>query len=487
MDRVADFESEGCAFESRRAHQGNHKVRKQYGIAARRLLGGLGTCAALALVLVLTTGWVAGEAAPSVAGGGAKASQAGWPEFRGPWGNGLVAPAGDAVPRGLPVRWSETENVKWKTEIPHRGWSTPVVLGNQVWLTTATLEGNDFFAICVDGDTGKIVFNEKVFHADNPEPLGNNVNCYAAPSPVIEPGRVYVHFGSYGTACLDTATSKPLWQRRDLPCRHYRGPGSSPILLEDLLILTFDGVDVDYLVALDKKTGKTVWKTDRSTRWDDLDAQGKPTREGDFRKAFSTPLVIDVGGKPQLISAGSKALFSYDPRTGRELWTVRHAAHTAVLRPVFSHGLVVFCTGLGKPELWAVRPDGQGDVTGTHVAWKLEKGAPKTPSPIAVDDLLYIVSDEGVGMCLEAATGKEVWKERLGGNFAASPIYGDGRLYFPNIHGKTFVVKAGRTYDLLATNVLEAGCMASPAVSGKALIFRTRTHLYRIEGGAGGK
>jgi len=292
---------------------------------------------------------------------------------------------------------------------------------------------------------------------------------------------VYVHFGSYGTACLDTATGKPLWQRRDLPCRHYRGPGSSPILLEGLLILTFDGVDVDYLVALDKKTGKTVWKTDRSTRWDDLDAQGKPTREGDFRKAFSTPLIIDVGGKPQLISAGSKAIFSYDPRTGRELWTVRHTAHTAVLRPVFSHGLVVFCTGLGKPELWAVRPDGQGDVTGTHVAWKLEKGAPKTPSPIVVDDLLCIVSDEGVGMCLEAATGKEVWKERLGGNFAASPIYGDGRLYFFNQQGKATVLKAGRAYEALATNTLESGCMASPAVAGKALFVRTKTHLYRIE------
>jgi outer membrane protein assembly factor BamB len=457
-------------------------VRNQYEIAARRrMVGMLGGYIAIALALMLTTGLAAGEAAPKAAGDGANAAPTGWPEFRGPWGNGLAAPPGDAKPRGLPLRWSEKENVKWKTPIPHCGWSTPVVLGGQVWLTTATLDGHDFFAICVDADTGKIVLSEKVFHADNPEPLGNNVNCYASPSPVIEPGRVYVHFGSYGTACLDAATGKPLWERRDLPCRHFRGPGSSPILWEGLLVLTFDGVDVEYLAALDAKTGRTVWKTDRSTRWDDLDAQGKPTREGDLRKAFSTPLVIDVGGNRQLISAGSKALFSYDPRTGQELWTVRHTAHTAVLRPVFSHGLVVFCTGLGKPELWAVRPDGKGDVTAAHVAWKVEKGAPKTPSPIVVDDLLYAVNDDGMGMCIEVATGKEVWRERIGGTFAASPVYGDGRLYFFNQQGKATVLKAGRTFEVLAANTLDAGCMASPAVSGKALFVRTKTHLYRIK------
>jgi outer membrane protein assembly factor BamB len=437
-------------------------------------------------VLTLSAGWAACETVPNVAGNGAKAAQAGWPEFRGPWGNGLASLPGDP-PRGLPVRWSETENVKWKTPIPPAGWSTPVVLGGQVWLTTATLDGKDFFAICIDADTGRIVFNEKLFHSDNPEPLGNSVNCYASPSPVIEPGRVYVSFGSYGTACLDTATGQPLWERRDLPCRHYRGPGSSPILFEDLLILSMDGVDVQYLVALDKKTGKTVWKTDRSTKWDDLDAQGKPMREGDLRKAFSTPLIIDAGGKPQMISAGSKAVFSYDPRTGRELWSVRHTAHTAVLRPVFSQGLVVFCTGLGKPELWAVRPDGQGDVSATHVAWKLEKGAPKTPSPIAVGDLLYMVGDDGIGMCLEVATGKEVWKERIGGNFAASPIYADGCLYLFNQQGRATVLKAGRTYEALAANILESGCMASPAVSGKSLFVRTKTHLYRIEAGPSGE
>ncbi len=261
-----------------------------------------------------------------------------WPEFRGPFGNGH-ATADDAKPAGLPLRWSEMENVRWKTPIPYSGWSTPVVMGGQIWLTTATENGHDFFVLCLDAQSGQVRFDQKLFHVDKPEPLGNTMNGYASPSPVIEPGRVYVNFGSYGTACLDTATMKTIWQRNDLPCRHYRGPGSSLILFEDLLILTMDGVDVQYLAALDKKTGRTVWKTDRTTAWDDLKADGKPFSEGDLRKAFSTPLVIDWQGKPLMISSGSKALYGYDPRTGRERWHVYHGSHTSASRPVFAQGL----------------------------------------------------------------------------------------------------------------------------------------------------
>ncbi|MCH5376247.1 MAG: PQQ-binding-like beta-propeller repeat protein, partial [Planctomycetes bacterium] len=245
-----------------------------------------------------------------------------WPQFRGPTGDGLATTPGSDKKIGLPTHWSETENVTWKTPIPYVGWSTPVVMGGQIWLTTATEEGHDFFAICVDAQSGKIRFNERIFHADNPEPLGNPLNGYASPSPVIEPGRVYVHFGSYGTACLDTSTFKVLWKRDDLPCRHYRGPGSSVILFENLLILTMDGVDVQYLVALDKTTGQTVWKTDRTADWNDLDDEGKPRDEGDLRKAYSTPLIVEADGKKQMLSVGAKALYGYDPATGHELWKV---------------------------------------------------------------------------------------------------------------------------------------------------------------------
>ena len=334
--------------------------------------------------------------------------RADWPEFRGPWGDGHVSAPGDTKPIGLPLHWSETNNVKWKTEIPYRGWSTPVVMGGQVWLTTATEDGHDFFAICVDAETGKIRFNEKVFHSDNPEPLGNgaSMNCYATPSPVIEPGRVYVHFGSFGTACLDTSTGKVLWKRDDLRCRHYRGPSSSPVLFENLLILTFDGADLQYLAALDKKTGETVWKTNRSVAWNDENVPGQMAKDGDLRKAHSTPLIVTAAGKPQMLSAGAKAAYGYDPRTGRELWKVQYPDWSVAPRPLFDQGLAFFVTGLTKKELWAVKTDGQGDVTDTHVAWKLKTHVGKYASPLLVDGLIYTAADESFVTCLEAATGQ---------------------------------------------------------------------------------
>lgn len=408
-------------------------------------------------------------------------SAADWPEFRGPQGDGHVAASGDKTPVGLPLKWSETENVKWKVEIPHKGWSTPVTLGGQIWLTTATVEGKDFFAICVDAETGKILFNEKLFHCDNPEPLSNNVNCYASPTPAIEPGRVYINFGSYGTACLDTASFKVLWKREDLPCRHYRGPGSSVILFEDLLILTMDGVEQQYLVALDKKTGQNVWKTDRTTDFKDLDPQGKPQREGDFRKAFSTPLIVDQDGKKLMISAGSRAAFGYDPKTGKELWKFAQGDYTTAARPVYWNGITYIMTGQGVAGLLAIRTNGSGDVTKTHLAWKLDRGAAKTPSPLVIDDLLYMANDDGTVICLEPATGKEVWRGRAGGNLIASPIYADGRIYLFTVQGKCTLLKPGRAFEAIGTNALETGCMASAAVLGKALIVRTKTHLYRIE------
>ena len=406
-------------------------------------------------------------------------ARADWPEFRGPTGDGHAG----AQAAGLALTWDETNNVRWKTEIPHRGWSTPVLLGTQAWLTTATQDGHEFFAVCVDTESGRILHNERLFHCDTPEPLGNAVNCYAAPSPAIEPGRVYIHFGVYGTACLDTATRKVLWQRTDLPCRHFRGPASSVILFENLVILTMDGADVQYLVALDKQTGKTVWKTDRSVVFNDAEGFQGFAKEGDLRKAHSTPLIVEVDGRPQMFSPGAKATYAYDPRTGRELWMARYLAWSAAPRPLVGKGLALILTGLGGTELLGIRLGGRGDVTDTHIAWRVPKAA-KTASPVLADGLLYMVNDDGALSCIDIADGSLVWKERLAGNYAASPILADGRLYLPNQQGKTFVVKPGRTFEGLATNVLDTGCMASPAVSGKALFLRTKTHLHRIESGA---
>lgn len=418
----------------------------------------------------------------ALVGLGLVAAHADWPEFRGPSGNGHVATPG-AQPVGLPLEWSETKNIVWKTAIPEKGWATPVILGGQIWMTSATPEGHDYFAIGVDQATGKILYNVKVFHTDTPEPHGNgaSMNSYATSSPVIEPGRVYVHFGSAGTACLDTKTGQVIWKRNDLPCRHYRGASASPVLFENLLILTFDGADLQYTAALDKLTGKTVWKTDRSVVWNDEGSADAMVREGDHRKSHGTPLIATVAGQPQLISVGAKASYGYEPRTGKEIWRVEYMDWSSAPRPVVDGGLAFVVTGFAKKELWAIRPDGQGNVTDTHVAWKQNKGIGRYASPTVVDGLLYSAVDESFVTCIEAKTGEVVWNERIGGKYASSPIYADGRIYFLSQDGTTTVIKPGRQLEILAKNTLEGSFMACPAADGKALYLRTKTHLYRIE------
>lgn len=392
-----------------------------------------------------------------------------WPQFRGPDGQGHS----DAT--GLPVHWSESENVVWKTPIHGRGWSSPVVWGDQIWLTTATEDGKELFAICVDGQTGRVLRDLKLFDVAEPQHI-HTFNSYASPTPVIEAGRVYVTFGSAGTACLDTADGHVVWQRRDLPCNHFRGPGSSPILFENLLILHFDGYDYQYIVAMDKQTGKTVWKRDRDVDYG--------TADGDMKKAFSTPLVIDVVGQLQLISPCSKATLAYDPRTGKELWRVHYSSFSSTARPLYGGGLLFLNTGFGRADLLAVRPGGAadgGDITATNVVWKLSKSVGSKPSALLMNDLLFIVHDSGVASCVEAKTGNVLWTKRLAGAFSASPIGAEGRVYFVGENGTTTVLRAGREYEELAANHLDDGFMASPAVSGHALILRTKTNLYRLE------
>ena len=412
--------------------------------------------------------------------------RADWPEFRGPTGDGHVSAPGAKKPIGLPLHWDETKNIRWKTPIPFHGQSTPVILNGQIWLTTATEDGTDLYAICVDADTGRVRFNELVFHTDTPEPLGNGkgMNCYATPTPVLEKGRVYIHFGSPFTACLDTGTGKILWKREDLKCRHYRGPSSSVVSFENLILLTFDGADLQYLVALDKKTGKTVWNTKRSVAWNDENVPGPMARDGDLRKAHSTPLIVTANGKPLLLSTGAKAAYGYDPRTGAELWTVRYPDFSTAPRPVFGGGLAYFVTGMSKGEMLAVKTDGQGDVTDTGIAWRTKGHIGKYASPLLLDGLIYTAADEAFLTCLDAATGQTVWSERIGGKFVASPILADGRIYWFDRAGLATVIKPGRELKIIATNKLDDGFMASPAVSGKALYLRTLSNLYRVESAA---
>lgn len=398
-----------------------------------------------------------------------------WPQFRGPAGDGHS----DA--RGLPLQWSEARNVVWKTAIHDRGWSSPVIYGKQIWLTSASKDGRELFVLCIDRDTGKIIRDQKLFDVEHPQFI-HPFNTPASPTPVIEDGRVYITFGAAGTASIDTKTFRVLWQRRDIECNHFRGAGSSPILFGNLLLMHFDGSDHQFVMALDKRTGQTVWQTKRSIDFQDLDEKGKPAAEGDMRKAFSTPHVERINGRWEMISLGAKAAYSYDPYTGKELWRVEERGqHSASTRPVIGHGMIFFPTGFSAGQLFAVRTGGKGLITDTHVAWKVKRGVPNKPSILLVDDLIYMIGDTGIASCIDAKTGEQVWQHRVGGEYSASPLYADGRLWFFSEDGTTTVLKPGRTFEQVASNRLDEGFLASPAVSGKAFYLRTRTHLYRIE------
>jgi outer membrane protein assembly factor BamB len=389
-----------------------------------------------------------------------------WPGFRGPDGNGLS----DST--GLPITWSEKQNIVWKTAIHDKGWSSPVVWGDQVWLTTALEDGTQQFAVCVDRNSGKVIHDIKLFDVQQQFDV-RKFNSYASPTPAIEEGRVYLHFGGSGTACLDTKTGMKVWERRDLPSREERGAGSSPVLHGDNLYLVYDGFDRQYLVCLDKKTGKTVWKRDR-----DVDFG---TDNGDSRKAFATPQVITVDGKEQLVAPGAVWTQALDPKSGDEVWRVKTGGMNAAARPIYAHGLVFANSSDGGFGLFAVRP-GKGELGADRVAWKGAKGAPKRASPVLLDDLLYAANDTGTLTCLEAKSGDVVWQQRLGNSpFIASPVAAEGRIYCFNEAGDGYVVAAGPTFKKLAANKLDTGGRASPAVAGKALFVRTFTHLYRIE------
>ena len=391
-----------------------------------------------------------------------------WNQFRGPYGNGH-APQGAKTP----TTWRETRNVKWKASIDGKAHSSPVVWNDQVWVTTAPLDGKQAYAVCLDFDTGKVIHNLLVFEVPMPQPLGVDKNSYASPTPVIEEGRIYVHFGAHGTACIDTSSGKTIWERRDLPCNHHRGPGSSPIIWNDLLILTFDGFDLQYLVALDKKTGETVWKTNRNIEYG--------TDNGDVMKAYSTPHVFDVEGVQQLVSPSAGATIAYDPQSGKELWRVRSGGMNASGRPVMGQGMVFASSADGGFALFAAKLSGKGDVTESHVEWKTKKGATRYSSPILVGDLLFTAADKDVLSCLDPKTGEEIWQKRVGGTFTSSPIYAGGNLYFCNEEDSTFVVKPGAEFAVIATNKLADGCLASPAVAGNSLILRTKSAVYRVE------
>jgi len=357
-----------------------------------------------------------------LAAGNAEADQ-NWPQFRGPRGDGT------STARNVPLTWSESNNIAWKVAVPGRGRSSPVVMKDRIWLTTAieqglirtNIKGDDMQmtehvtlqAVCLDTKRGKELWRTTLFELDKPAPV-HWFNSWATPSPVVEKGRLYCDFGTFGTAALDSKNGKPLW-RTCLPLDHQVGPGSSPVLWDGLLVLVRDGMDAQYLTALDTRSGRAVWRTDRPP----ID-----TTRGDLKKCFSTPLLIGRGNDAQLISTGARWMVSYDPSTGKERWRLRHGhgfSHGSC--PVFSHGRAIFSTGCMKADLLAVDVGGTGEVPATNIAWWITQQVPVLSSPTSGGDEIYWVSDEGMASCADARTGEIYWQKRAGGRHFASPLY----------------------------------------------------------------
>ncbi len=387
-----------------------------------------------------------------------------WPVFRGPNGDGTS----DA--KSLPTSWNEKKNIKWKLPIPGKAWSSPVVWGNQVWVTNATADGKTLSAVCVDREKGTILHDVKVFSIEKPQ-FCHAFNSYASSTPVIEDGKIYVHYGSPGTACLDTKTGQKLWERTDFVCDHWRGAGSSPILWKDKLILIFDGHDKQYVAALKKSTGETAWKTDREIRY--------TSDDGDIKKAYATAAVLEIDGKPQLVCPSAQCTVAYNPEDGKELWRVTHGGMNVSSRPIFAHGLMYLTSG-HNGKLLAVKQGVSGTVEKSDIPWQANRGVPTRPSLLMLKDLIFMVDDKGIATCLDAKTGKSHWQERLGGEYSASPVAGAGNVYFCDQNGKTTVVKASAEFESVAENKLDGSFMASPAIAGENLFLRTKTHLYCI-------
>ena len=397
-----------------------------------------------------------------------------WTHFRGNDLNGI------STDTGIPLIWNDSTNIAWKTAIEGKGWSSPVVLGNQVWITTAWGDGKEMKAVCADTESGEIIHNLLLF---NPDSIYRKhaVNSYATPTAAIEEGRIFVHFGRYGTACLDTQSGETLWERTDMQVEHIQGPGSSLLIHKDKLIVHMEGSDIQYIAALDKNSGETIWKTERpKALYDKLGYIGK--------KAYITPIIVAVYGRDLLISNGSAACIAYDAETGQEVWRVVYGEDSTIAMPTESKGIVYFYLGFESDsdgekhaELFAVDPSGEGDVEETHVLWRQKAPILQLLSPLVLDGLLYTVDSKAMMYCLDATSGETVWSKKMKGKFHSSPVYADGHVYFNSTRGISYVMKAGSKMEQVAENRLEGEIWATPAISGKALFMRTSKYLYKIQ------
>ncbi len=396
-----------------------------------------------------------------------------WTHFRG------SNMDGHAETDKAPLHWSDSTNIVWKTPVKGLGWSSPVVFGNQIWLSSAAKDGKEFYTLCYDLESGKLLDGKTVFTAEDPQRI-HGTNSYATPTPCIEKDFVYVNYGTFGTACINTNNFQMVWKREDLKCDHMQGPASSPILYKNMLIVHLEGTEDPYVIALDKKTGETIWKSIRPKEIYD-------TLEPVFRKSYQTPIVIEANGKELLISNSSFMCFAHDVNTGEVVWTIEYGYDSTVSQPLYWNGLVYVNSGWifldNTPYFtrqYAIDPTGTGDVTKTHVKWMYEEEVPQIPTPVIVDGKMYMVHDRGMVTCLDAMIGKPVWKQELKGNFNSSPVYAAGNVYFTNVKGVTTIIKPGDSFQQVAENDIDETVKAVPAFVNGKMLLRTEKNLYLI-------
>ncbi len=394
-----------------------------------------------------------------------------WPEFRGPQAQG------SSTATGLPQEWSPTAHIAWKVPVAGIGWSSPVVIGDRIFLTSAVPVGGEEIptadrslrALALDAATGKPVWDVELFTATAPK--AHRKNSHASPTPVFEDGKLYVHFGHLGTACLDAATGKTLWSTQDHGYPPVHGNGSSPVLVDDVLVFSADAESDPKVIALDKATGRQRWAFARESA-----AKNK--------FSFCTPLVIEIAGQKQIITPGSGVVNALNPKDGSEIWRFDYGdGYSVVPRPLFAHGMIYIATGYNKPAVLAIKADAsnKGDVTETHLAWRIDKAAPHNPSMAVMGDELYFVADNGILTCADAKTGEVHYSERCTGPISSSILAADGRLYLQDEKGLGVVVKPGKTFEILAQNDLGERALASYAVIGSDLLIRTEGNLYRVK------
>lgn len=395
----------------------------------------------------------------------AQSTEKGWTDYRGPEVNG------HCLSENIPVTWNDSTNVDWKTAIPGRGWSSPVILNNKIWLTTALADGKELYLLAIDATTGKVEQNILLFELDSLQE-SHPLNSYASPTPALEKGRVYAHFGAYGTACVDTESGAVIWKRQDLHCEHEVGPGSSPLLYNHLLILTYDGTDVQFLVALDKESGKTVWKRNREIDFKELAVSN--------RKAFTTPIVGKLNGQEQLISVGPHIVAGYKPQSGERIWYAYFKGFSASSRPIIAEDKLFFNSGFGMSTAIALQLGGEGNIT-DDIVWINKKSTQARSSALYIDGLLYMINTGGQAKCLVAETGDELWSAHVGKQTSASPVYVGGNIYTFDEEGQTTIFKPGRDFQKVGENKIPDGFMASPAIVDDALYVRTISSLYKIK------